>query len=489
MGVCDLTLSELSVELAKGEVTSRQAVEECLLRIRSTPWLNAFLAVDERGAFAAAEAADRRRAEGKRIGPLDGVPLALKDMLVTEGVATTAGSKILQGWIPPYQGTMARRLAGAGAVLLGKTNQDEFAMGSSTEWSAYGPAANPWDPKRVPGGSSGGSAAAVAAGLAFGALGTDTGGSIRQPASFCGVYGLKPTYGRVSRFGVVAFASSLDQVGPFGRSAKDVAHLLQVIAGRDREDSTSADEPVPDYLGELDAGVRGLRIGVPEEFFAEGLSEEVERAVRAGIDRLKDLGAEVVPIALPHTKYAVATYYVICTAEASSNLARYDGVRYGVRSSEKELRRMYAASRYFGFGEEVRRRIVLGTYVLSAGYYDQYYGRAQRVRTLIRRDFEEAFARVDAIATPVAPMAAFTRGEKLDDPLAMYLADIYTVSTNLSGHCGLSVPAGFTSGGLPIGMQLLGRHFGEATLLRIAHAFEAATDHAKQRPKLSDPRT
>jgi aspartyl-tRNA(Asn)/glutamyl-tRNA(Gln) amidotransferase subunit A len=481
---CDLTLSQVSERLANGEVTSRQVVEACLLRIQSTAWLNAFITVDEKGALAAADAADRRFSAKKRLGPLDGIPIALKDMLVTEGVATTAGSKILEGWIPPYQGTMAQRLAHAGAVLIGKTNQDEFAMGSSTEWSAFGPVANPWDRARVPGGSSGGSAAAVAAGLAFGALGTDTGGSIRQPASFCGVYGLKPTYGRISRYGVVAFASSLDQVGPFGRSAQDIAHLLQVIAGRDLHDSTSADEPVPDYRASLEAGVAGLRIGVPEEFFARGLSPEVEAVVRAAIDRLRDLGASIVPIALPHTKYAVATYYVICTAEASSNLARYDGVRYGPRANEKELRRMYAASRFQGFGEEVRRRIILGTYVLSAGYYDQYYGRAQRVRTLIRRDFEDAFTKVDAIATPAYPTPAFTLGEKLEDPLAMYLADIYTVSTNLSGHCGLSVPAGFSKDGLPIGMQLLGKHFGEATLLRIAHGYESATEHAKRRPKI-----
>jgi aspartyl-tRNA(Asn)/glutamyl-tRNA(Gln) amidotransferase subunit A len=487
MSICDLTLNELSEKLSSREVSSAQATEACLRRIRGHAALNTFLAIDEQGALASAEAADRRASEGKRIGALDGVPVALKDMMVTEGIATTAGSQILKGWIPPYRGTMARRLADAGAVVIGKTNQDEFAMGSSTEWSSYGPVANPWDRTRVPGGSSGGSAAAVAAGQVFGALGTDTGGSIRQPASLCGVYGLKPTYGRVSRFGVIAFASSLDQVGPFGRSARDVAHLLQAIAGHDPRDSTSAQEPVPSYLETIDAGVAGLKVGVPEEFFAQGLSPDVERAVRAAIEKLRELGAEIVPIALPHTKYAVATYYVICTAEASSNLARYDGVRYGPRSNEKELRRMYAASRYFGFGPEVRRRIILGTYVLSAGYYDQYYGRAQRVRTLIRRDFEEAFRKVDCIATPVYPTPAFTQGEKLEDPLAMYLADIYTVSTNLSGHCGLSVPAGFSQEGLPIGLQLLGRHFGEATLLRVAQAFERATDHAKKRAPISDP--
>jgi aspartyl-tRNA(Asn)/glutamyl-tRNA(Gln) amidotransferase subunit A len=470
----ELTLDALSQKLAARELESSAVTDACLASIRRDAELNAFLAIDERGARAAAEAADRRARDGRRIGPLDGVPLALKDMLVTEGIETTAGSKILKGWIPPYQGTMAKRLLEAGAVIIGKTNQDEFAMGSSTEWSAYGPVLHPRDRSKVPGGSSGGSAAAVAAGQVFGALGTDTGGSIRQPASFCGVYGLKPTYGRVSRFGVIAFASSLDQVGPFGRSARDIAHLLQVMAGHDPRDSTSAEEPVPNYLEKIDAGVARLKIGVPEEFFAAGLREDVEKVVRQAIEKLRGLGAEIVPIALPHTKYAVATYYVICTAEASSNLARYDGVRYGPRSNEKELRRMYAASRFQGFGPEVRRRIILGTYVLSAGYYDQYYGRAQRVRTLIRRDFEEAFGKVDCIATPVAPTPAFTRGEKLEDPLTMYLEDIYTVSTNLSGHCGLSVPAGVSRDGLPIGVQLLGKHFGEATLLRIAQAFERA---------------
>ncbi len=475
----ELTLSEVSDRLAARELTSREVTELCLSR---TDAFNAFLTVDARGAMASAEAADRRAGRGQRLGPLDGVPLALKDMLVTEGIATSAGSQILKGWIPPYQGTMARRLAEAGAVIIGKTNLDEFAMGSSTEWSSFGPVLNPWDPERVPGGSSGGSAAAVAAGQVFGALGTDTGGSIRQPASFSGVYGLKPTYGRVSRFGVIAFASSLDQVGPFGRSAHDIAHLLQAIAGHDARDSTSADAPVPSYLEALDGGVAGLSIGVPEALFAAGLSPEVERVVREAIETLRGLGASVVPIALPHTKYAVATYYVICTAEASSNLARYDGVRYGAREPETELRRMYAASRAHGFGPEVRRRIILGTYVLSAGYYDAYYGRAQRVRTLIRRDFAEAFSKVDAIATPVYPTPAFALGEKLDDPLAMYLADVYTVSANLSGHCGLSVPAGFTKDGLPVGLQLLGGHFEEAKILRIAQAFEAATDHARRRP-------
>jgi aspartyl-tRNA(Asn)/glutamyl-tRNA(Gln) amidotransferase subunit A len=481
----DLTLTEASQRLATGQTTSRALVEGALERIRTTAALNTFVTVDEAGARAAAEASDARIVRGERIGPLDGIPLALKDMLVTEGLRTTAGSRMLESFVPPYDGTMARRLHAAGAVIVGKTNLDEFAMGSSNERSAFGPVRNPWDPSRVAGGSSGGSAAAVAAGQVLGALGTDTGGSIRQPAALCGVYGMKPTYGRVSRFGVIAFASSLDQVGPFGRSARDIAHLMSVIAGHDPKDSTSATEPVPDYVAAIEDGARGLRIGVAEEMFGDGLAEDVRASVRTAIDGLASLGAEIVPIALPHTEYAVATYYVICMAEASSNLARYDGVRYGRRADEPELRRMYAASRYHGFGEEVRRRILLGTYVLSAGYYDQYYGRALRVRTLIRRDFEAAFSKVDAIATPVWPTTAFRIGEKLDDPLAMYLADVYTLSANLAGICGLSMPCGFGGDGLPIGLQLLGAWFREGTLLRIAHAYERATDHAARRPRAS----
>ncbi|MCK6550329.1 Asp-tRNA(Asn)/Glu-tRNA(Gln) amidotransferase subunit GatA [Myxococcota bacterium] len=479
----DLDLDGASTALARGDVSARALLDACLARIEQTRDLGTFLAIDEKGARAAADASDARRAHGEPLSALDGVPVALKDLIVTEGLATTAGSKMLAGWVPPYDGAMSTRLKAAGAVVVGKTNLDEFAMGSSNEHSAFGPAKNPWDPTKVPGGSSGGSAAAVAAGQVFGALGTDTGGSIRQPAALCGVFGLKPTYGRVSRFGVIAFASSLDQIGPFGRSTRDVAHQLQVIAGHDVRDSTSADVPVPDYGAALGRGVKGLRVGVPAEYFGAGLDAEVDGAVRAALDVLRALGAELVPVSLPHTRYALSTYYVIATAEASSNLARYDGVRYGHRANERELRRMYAASRFEGFGDEVKRRIVLGTYVLSAGYYDAYYGKAQRVRTLIRRDFEAAFRDVDVLATPTSPFPAFGLGERTKDPLAMYLADVATLAVNLAGIPGLSVPAGFTKAGLPIGLQLLGRWFEEDVLLQTSAAFEAATPHAKARPK------
>lgn len=483
MSVLDLDLASVSALLAKKDLTSTELTRACLDRIEATRELNAFVHVDERGALAAAAAADAR---AQRLGPLDGVPIALKDLFLTEGVPTTAGSKILQNYVPPYDGAMPERLKRAGAVLLGKTNLDEFAMGSSNEHSAFGPAKNPWDPSKVPGGSSGGSAIAVAAGLSFGALGTDTGGSIRQPASMCGIFGLKPTYGRVSRFGTIAFASSLDQVGPFGRSALDLAHQLQAIAGFDARDSTSANEPVPDYSAELEAGIRGQKVGIPAEYFIEGMDPEVEAAIKRGLDVLKDAGAELVPIELPHTKYALSTYYVIATAEASSNLARYDGVRYGPRAPERELARMYAASRHQGFGDEVKRRIVLGTYVLSAGYYEAYYGKAQKVRTLIRRDFEDAFARVDLIATPVSPFAAFSLGERTVDPLAMYLADIFTLSVSLAGLPGISVPAGHTRASLPIGLQMIAPWFCEPRLLRAATTFERATDHSKRRPPSRD---
>ncbi len=479
----DLTLHEIGARLDKKEVSATELLEMSLRRIEATKELNAFLAIDEKGARAAASTFDARKAKGEmRRSPLDGVPFALKDLFVTEGVPTTAGSRILEGWIPPYDGEMARRLKASGAVIVGKANMDEFAMGSSTEHSAYGPAKNPWDRTKVPGGSSGGSAAAVAASLVFGALGTDTGGSIREPAALSGVYGMKPTYGRVSRYGVVAFASSLDQVGPLGRSAHDLAHILQVIAGHDPQDSTSADVPVPSYTADIEGGVAGLRIGIPKEYFLEGMNAEVERAVRDAIRVLEGAGARTIEISLPHTKYALATYYVVATAEASSNLARYDGVRYGYRAEEKELRRMYAASRFRGFGAEVKRRIMLGTYVLSAGYYDAYYGKAQKVRTLIRRDFEEAFQKVDVIATPPSPVPAFTLGERTTDPLSMYLADVFTVPINLAGIPGISIPAGFTQDGLPLGLQILGPWFEEARMLRVARAFERATDFWKKRP-------
>ncbi|MBK8013141.1 MAG: Asp-tRNA(Asn)/Glu-tRNA(Gln) amidotransferase subunit GatA [Deltaproteobacteria bacterium] len=481
----DASLSFVADRLAAREVSSVELIRACLDRIDATPTLNTFITIDEDGARRGALAADDRRAHGRALSRIDGVPIALKDLLMTAGLRTTAASKMLANYVPPYDGAMAERLRAQGAIMLGKTNCDEFAMGSSNEHSAFGPVRNPWDETRVAGGSSGGSAAAVAAGQVFAALGTDTGGSIRQPAALTGVVGLKPTYGRVSRFGVIAFASSLDQVGPFGRTAKDVAHVMQAIAGFDERDSTSADVPVPDYLSEIDGGIEGLKVGVPTEYFGEGLDPDVETLVRQGIETLGHAGAEIVPISLPHTRYALSTYYVICTAEASSNLARYDGVRYGHRaSSEHELRRMYAASRSEGFGDEVKRRIVLGTYVLSSGYYDAYYAQAQKVRTLIRRDFESAFKHVDVIATPTSPSTAFRLGDKTTDPLSMYMADVCTLAVNLAGIPGLSTPAGLAADGLPVGLQLLGPWFEEGRLLRVAHAFEQATGHADRRPTI-----
>jgi aspartyl-tRNA(Asn)/glutamyl-tRNA(Gln) amidotransferase subunit A len=480
----DLSLAELSRGLAGGALTSSAVTAATLARLEATRHLNTFITVDAAGATAAAAESDARRARGEARSALDGIPLALKDSLITRGVRTTAASRMLADYVPPYEGAMAERLRAAGAVLIGKTNLDEFAMGSSSERSAFGPVRNPWAPERIPGGSSGGSAAAVAARQVFGALGTDTGGSIRQPAAMCGIYGLKPTYGRVSRHGVIAFASSLDQVGPFGRTARDVAMLLQAIAGFDPGDSTSADVPVPDYVAALDRGVAGMRVGVPREYFVEGMDPEVERAVRAGLSHLEAAGATLVPVDLPHTRYALATYYVICTAEASSNLARYDGVRYGARAQRKDLRQMYAATRAEGFGPEVRRRIILGTYVLSAGYYDAYYGRAQRVRTLIRRDFEAAFAHVDALATPTSPVTAFPLGARLEDPLSMYLADVFTLAVNLAGLPAMNVPAGFSADGLPIGLQLIAPWFEEGRLFAAGQALEARTALLERRPPL-----
>jgi len=404
------------------------------------------------------------------------VPIGVKDVLSTSGVRTTAGSKILGNYVPPYDCTAVLRLEAAGAILLGKLNCDEFAMGSSNENSAWHPVRNPRDPTRVPGGSSGGSAAAVAADMAVATLGSDTGGSIRQPASFCGVVGLMPTYGRVSRYGLVAFASSLDHIGPFTKTVKDAAIVLRTIAGRDPMDSTSADLPVPDYVAELEKPVHDLKIGVAKEYLAEGLDREVRNAVEAAIQKLESLGCKIIEISLPHTKYAIPTYYVVATAEASSNLARFDGVRYGYRARDvRTLSEMYRRTRDQGFGAEVKRRIMLGSYALSAGYYDAYYLKAQKVRTLIATDFEEAFSKVDAIVTPTCPTAAFKLGEKSEDPLAMYLADIYTVTADLAGIPGISIPCGQTSGKLPIGLQILGRHFDEATILRVANAYEQAT--------------
>jgi aspartyl-tRNA(Asn)/glutamyl-tRNA(Gln) amidotransferase subunit A len=438
------------------------------------PKTNAYLHFCPERALAAARRVDEMLARGEDPGPLAGVPVAVKDVILTKGVRSTCGSRLLANYIPPYDATAVTRLEQAGGVILGKTNCDEFAMGSSNENSAFGPVRNPVAPDRVPGGSSGGSAATVAQGTAVLALGSDTGGSVRQPASFCGVGGVTPTYGRVSRYGLVAFASSLDHIGPFARCVRDVARLLQSIAGRDEMDSTSAFAPVPDYSALLDGDVRGLRIGLPREYF-QGLASETGNVIERGVDVLKRLGCEIFDISLPSTDYAIACYYIICTAEASSNLARYDGVRYTTRARESEsLIDMYRATRGEGFGAECKRRIMLGTYVLSAGYYDAYYLKAQKVRALIARDFAEAFQKVDAIVTPVSPFPAFKLGEKIDDPLEMYLSDIYTITGSLAGVPCMSVPCGSTTAGLPVGMQILTKHFDEAGMLRLADAFERA---------------
>ena len=475
--------------VAAREVSARELATLHLARIaRADAALGAFLLVDEAGALGRADRIDAALARGEQPGPLAGVPLALKDIFVTRGIATTVASRILAGWIPPYDGTAVARLYAAGANLLGKLNMDEFAMGSSNENSSVKPCRNPWDLTRVPGGSSGGSAAAVAAGLCAGSLGTDTGGSIRQPAAFCGLVGMKPTYGRVSRYGVVAFASSLDQVGPMTRNVRDAALLLQAIAGHDPHDATSIDAPVPDYRAACERGARGLgglKIGLPAEYFVDGggINPEVERAVRAGIARLEDAGATLVPVSLPHTKYAVACYYLVATAEASSNLARYDGVRFGHRAEGTgSLLELYCKSRGEGFGPEVKRRIMLGTFALRSGHYDAYYRKAQQVRALIKRDFDEAFTQVDLIATPATPTAAFRLGEKAADPLAMYLADIFTISCNLAGLPGVSVPCGFTEAGLPIGLQLIAPPLCEEQLFTAAAAHELATDFHTRRP-------
>jgi len=482
MQLTDLTLLELAAKLASGETTSVEATRACLARIAQVDGkVKAFLRLDEHGALAAAEASDARRKKGNPLGPLDGVPVAVKDIFLTEGVETTCASRVLQGFVPPYDATPVRLLKEAGTPILGKLNQDEFAMGSSNESSAYGPCHNPWDVTRTPGGSSGGSAAALAAREVFGTLGTDTGGSIRQPAALTNTVGLKPTYGRVSRYGVIAYASSLDAPGPMARTVGDVAALLQVLARHDPRDSTSAPADVPDYLADLEHGVAGLKLGVPREYFVEGMDPEVEASVREALKAYERLGATLVDVSLPHTKYALATYYLLAPAEASSNLARYDGVRYGLRARDaKGLKDMYGLTRDQGFGPEVKRRIMLGTYALSAGYYDAYYLKAQKVRTLIRDDFAKAFTQVDALVTPTSPVPAFKLGEKVNDPLSMYLMDVCTLPCNLAGLPGLSLPCGFTKTGLPIGLQLMGRPFDEAKLLRIARAFEREHDYVRR---------
>lgn len=480
-----MTIEDARNALRQGDLSSEEITHAFLTRIRSLDdQLHTYLTVADELALEQAAEADKRMAAGDDT-PLLGIPVAVKDIITTKDVPTSAGSKILEGFVPPYNAFVAERLQQAGAILLGKTNTDEFAMGSSTENSAYDITRNPWDDTRVPGGSSGGSAAAVAAGLAMGALGTDTGGSVRQPASFCGVVGIRPTYGRVSRWGAIAFASSLDQVGTFGRTVSDCATMLQVIAGYDRRDSTSLDVLVPDYKAALTGDVKSLRIGVPREYFIEGIEPAVEASVRAAISELEDQGAEIREISLPHTRYALPVYYLLAPAEASANLARYDGIRYGPRVEGEDLIDSVKNTRAL-FGPEVKRRIMLGTYVLSAGYYDEYYGRASRVRTLIKEDFLQAFKEVDVIACPTSPTTAFKIGERTADPLSMYLADIYTLSVNLSASCGLSLPCGFDGQGLPVGLQLIGNTLQEETILNAAYAYEQATEWHKQTPPLAD---
>ncbi len=471
-----MTIHELHSALKGKQISSLEATSAMLERIEAVePHIGSFITVTSEQALAAAKSADQLIARGE-CDLLTGVPLAIKDIFLTEGIRTTCGSRILHNFIPPYSATSWEKLRDRGAVLLGKLNQDEFAMGSSNESSAYGVTRNPWDTTCIPGGSSGGSAAAVAARQATATLGTDTGGSIRQPASHCGCVGLKPTYGRVSRYGVIAYASSLDQVGPLTRDVTDCAVMLGALAGHDPKDSTSVDTPVPNYSAALPQGVKGLRIGLPKEYFIDGLDPDVQKAMNAAIETYRRLGAEFVDISLPHTDYAVATYYLIATAEASSNLARYDGVRFGHRAEADGLLEMYTRSRSEGFGSEVKRRIMLGTYALSSGYYDAYYVKAQKVRTLIMNDFISAFANVDVMLTPVAPTPAFKIGEKINDPLQMYLSDIFTIPVNLAGTCAMSIPAGFSASGLPIGLQLIGKPFGEETILRAGFAFEQATE-------------
>jgi aspartyl-tRNA(Asn)/glutamyl-tRNA(Gln) amidotransferase subunit A len=469
------TVTGVQAALRAKKISARELATEFYANIdRQNPVLNAYLTLSPERAYAQADRMDAAIARGDKLSPLAGVPLAIKDVISTSGVRTTCGSKILESYIPPYDATAVARLEKAGAVILGKTNCDEFAMGSSNENSAYGPVRNPVAPDRVPGGSSGGSAAAVAAGLAVVALGTDTGGSIRQPGSFCGIPALMPTYGRVSRYGLIAFASSLDRIGPFAGNIADAATVMSVIAGHDENDSTSAAVSVPDYLAEIEKPVQGLRVGVPEEYFAEGIDSEVKDKVLAAIALMEKLGCRRVPLKMPHTEYAIATYYIIATAEASSNLARYDGVRFGLRVPGATLVDMYRKTRERGFGPEVKRRLMLGTYVLSSGYYDAYYLHAQKVRSLIARDFSDAFQKVDAILTPTSPTPAFKLGEKTSDPLQMYLADIYTVTGDLAGIPGISVPCGKTKARLPVGLQILGPHFSESRILQLARAFEKA---------------
>jgi aspartyl-tRNA(Asn)/glutamyl-tRNA(Gln) amidotransferase subunit A len=481
-----LTISELSAKLAKREASSREAVQACISRIESVDSkIHAFLSYDANDALVQADVADKALSAGATQKPLLGIPIAIKDVIAVKDQPLKCASKILGKFTSVYDATVISKLKAAGAVVFGRLNMDEFAMGSSTENSAFVTTRNPWDTARIPGGSSGGSAAAVAADECIASLGSDTGGSIRQPAALCRCVGFKPTYGRVSRYGLVAFASSLDQIGPFTKDVKDAALVLQAISGHDACDSTSVKETVTNYAARLDGNIKGLKIGLPKEYFISGIDKEVSSAVHAAVQQLTKLGAEVVEISLPHTDYAVAVYYIIATAEASANLARFDGIRYGARVDGKDPIELYGRTRGAGFGAEVKRRIILGTYVLSSGYYDAYYLRAQKVRTLIRQDFLKAFEKVDVIVTPTTPTAAFKVGEKSADPMQMYLSDIFTISCNLAGNCGLSMPCGFTSNPkLPIGLQILGKPFGEETILKVAHAYEQCTPWHKERLNL-----
>jgi len=485
MNLPALTIDQASAMLRNRELTSRELTEAIFDRIAATDEkIRAYITLCREPALEQAKAADERLRREDHPPLLLGIPIAIKDNFLTRGVRTTCASKILGGFAPPYDATTIKTLRAAGAVFTGKTNLDEFAMGSSVENSAFFPTRNPWNIERVPGGSSGGSAAAVAADQCIAALGTDTGGSIRQPAACCGVVGLKPTYGRVSRFGIIAFASSMDQVGPMTKTVKDCAILLEALAGYDSADSTSVNRVVPRYRHELTDDIKGIRVGIPKEYFVSGMEPEVEGAVRQAVTVLEKSGAVLEEISLPHTEYAIAVYYIIATAEASSNLARYDGMRFGYRARAKDLTETYMLTRDEGFGPEVKRRILLGTYVLSAGYYDAYYLKAQQVRTLIKNDFDAAFERCDAIVTPTAPTTAFKIGEKSEDPLKMYLSDIYTISINLAGLPAISLPCGFDSAGLPIGLQIIGKHFDEPTVLRIAHCYEQSNDWHQRKPNL-----
>lgn len=480
------SIKELHKLLTSGEISSTELTKAYIDRIdKLDSKLNTYITRTNDLALEQAKKSDERFKKKEKITPLTGIPLALKDIFVTYNIPTTCGSKILNKYIPPYNGTVVKKLSDAGAVLLGKLNMDEFAMGSSNEYSAYGLVHNPWNPEITPGGSSGGSAAAVTAGLCAASLGTDTGGSVRQPASCCNIVGMKPTYGRISRYGIIAFASSLDQVGPMTRNVTDCAIMMNTVAGHDPQDATSLNEPVPDYTKSLTTDIKSLTLGIPKEYFIEGIESEVKEAVTKAIKKYEELGARCIEVSLPHTKYAVPSYYIIAPAEASANLARYDGVRYGHQAAKwNDLKDLYEKSRTEGFGPETTLRIIMGTYVLSSGYYEAYYLKAQKVRTLIKQDFFKAYKKCDALLTPVMPTPPFKLGERLEDPLKMYLADIFTIPVNLAGLGGITVPCGFTKSGLPIGMQIIGKPLDEATMLRLAYAYEQATDWHKRRPPL-----